>query len=128
VALAARGDAAAEERVELAGAHALDQARAAVHRAVEVAAVVVQAAELLLHRRDDVGERSAEVRDALGDQQAGEDAVALRQEMPEADAAALLAADEDVPREHEVGDVLEADGSLVKAGAEGPRDFLDEPC
>src|SRR6059058_2728903 len=40
--LLARGDAAAEERVDLAGADALDQARAAVHWAMEVAAVVVQ--------------------------------------------------------------------------------------
>ena len=44
-----RREAGAERGVELAGADALDEARALVHRAVHVAAVVVQRAELLLH-------------------------------------------------------------------------------
>ena len=68
--------------------------------------------------RDDLGERPAVVRDRFRDEEAGEDAVALGHEGAEADAAALLAADEHVAREHQVGDVLEADRRLVQRRAE----------
>src|SRR3954467_6602807 len=67
------------------------------------------------------------MRPAFAHKKAGKDSVALRQKMSEADAAALLAANEDVAREHQVGHVLETDRGLVKAGAERARDLLHQP-
>src|SRR5205085_4505281 len=76
-------------------------------------------AELLLHRRDDLRKRLAVVRNDLRDHQPGEHAVALRQEVAEADTAALLAADEHVAREHQIGHVLEARSEERRVGKEG---------
>ena len=73
----------------------------------------MELAKFVFHPGDDGGQRQAGVSDALCDEKCGEHAVAFGNEMAESDAAALLAADENVPRQHQIGDVLESDRRLV---------------
>ena len=96
-------------------------------RAVDVAPVVMQRAEFVFHAGHDRRQRQSEVRDALGDQQPRENAVALGNEVAESDAAALFPADQNVARQHQVSDVFEADRRFVQRRTEGLGDAFDEP-
>ena len=71
-------------------------------------------AGLLLQRLEDLAEGFLLGRDEFGHEQASEDAVLLRHVALHAQAAALLAADDDGFALHERSDVFESDGGLVE--------------
>ncbi len=79
---------------------------------VHVDAAIVVLAKLLLQRSDELPERLALVSHDVRQQQAVQQAVAFRKVLRDADAARLLATDENRLREHQVDDVLEADAVL----------------
>src|SRR5438270_12694810 len=78
----------------------------------QIAARIEMRAVLRLKRRDKLAQALALVGHYIGEQESVEQAVALGQMALEADAAGLFAADQDLPLQHEVADVLEADAAL----------------
>ncbi len=84
---------------------------------MHVDAAVLVLAELGLEGGDELAEGLLLVGHDLGEEERVEQAVALREMAADADAAGLFAADQDLLREHEVADVLEADAVLVQFAA-----------
>ena len=82
-------------------------------------------AGLFLEIAQDAAQRLALHRDQLGHQQAGQHAVLLRDVASDAQAAGLLAADDDRLALHQRADVLEADRRLVNLHPEQFRHGID---
>ena len=99
--------------------------RLLVGRHGDVDAFGVKLAGLFLEIAQDAAQRLALHRDQLGHQQAGQHAVLLRDVASDAQAAGLLAADDDRLALHQRADVLEADRRLVNLHSEQFRHGID---
>jgi hypothetical protein len=84
---------------------------------VQVDAAVLVFAVLGLQAGDQLAQGLAFLGHHVGQQQRVEQAVALRQVALEADAARLLAAHQNLPLQHVVADILEADAVLDQLAA-----------
>src|ERR1700761_8848059 len=78
---------------------------------------VVVLAKLLLQRRNKLPQRLAFVSHHIRDQQAVQQAIALRKMLRDADTAGLLATDENRLRGHQIDPVLEAEAVLMPRAA-----------
>src|SRR5207237_9046958 len=80
VLLFTRREIIAKRVIDIAGPDALDQPGVDLHRPVDVAPVVMELTELILHARHDRRKRQAEMGNTFGHQQAGEPTVPFRDE------------------------------------------------
>src|SRR6185437_9322531 len=85
-----------------------------VIRNVQIAAAVVMLPVLLLQMRDQSTQRLLLFGHYIGEQKRIQNAIALGKVPRIPDTAGLLATDHDLAFHHEVGNVLEADGTLVE--------------
>ena len=92
---------------------------------MHVDAPVLVLAKLLLQRSDNLSQRLTLVRHYVGEQQGIQQPIALRQVAADADAARLLAADQDLLFQHQVAHILEADPVFMQRAPVLRRDAVD---
>src|SRR5262245_49736168 len=85
-------------------------------------------AKFLVKRREKLAKRFAVPGHEFHKEKSRDSGVAFGEIKAEADAAAFLAADENVLFEHEFADVFKADGNFVKFAIEFGGELVDEFC